>query len=93
MSDFTNVIERTWNEWEERFDMSDFTIDDVIERLQALRDKHGGDTIVMFANPNGGEYYGVHDVSHCVVMDDEEFPEDWDMPKGFEYVLIQHGLL
>lgn len=71
--------------------MADFTIDDVIERLQTLKEQHGGDKIVMFVDPNGeGEYFSIHSAQHQVVEYDDEFPEEWEMPKGFEYVLFRN---
>lgn len=71
--------------------MADFTIDDMIEQLQAMKQEHGGDKIVMFVDPNGeGEYYSVHSVNHHVVEYDDEFPEEWEMEKGFEYILLKN---
>lgn len=62
------------------------TILELANRLKAIYDEHG-DVPVMFTDPNNGSTYEVFTVKHRVAEEDE-YPEDWDMPEGFEFVDI-----
>jgi hypothetical protein len=61
-------------------------IQELANKLKAIYDQHG-DIEVMFSDPNTGSTYGAFIVEHRVAELDE-FPEDWDMPEGFEFVEI-----
>ena len=62
------------------------TILELATRLKAIYDEHG-DVPVMFTDPNRGSTFEVFTVKHRVAKEDE-FPEDWNMPEGFEFVDI-----
>ena len=60
-------------------------ISEVIERLQALQERHG-DLPVMFEAEDSGVwelFWLRHEVA-----DAGEYPEDWEMPAGFEFVKL-----
>ena len=59
-------------------------------QLKVLYDQHG-DIEVLFAGPNHDQDpYEVGRVKHEVVEDPYDWPEEFDMPVGFEFVLLQH---
>lgn len=65
------------------------TIIELVKKLKVIHDKHG-DIEVMFQDPNSGEGpFAVEVVSRCVAEEDE-FPEDWNMPEGFEFVELKN---
>ena len=59
----------------------------LIKKLEAIKAKQGN-VEVMFEDGNG-DYgpWGISDVKFNVA-DEDEFPEDFDMPKGFKFALI-----
>lgn len=60
-------------------------ISELIEKLKKISDKHG-DVEVLFCDLEGsGSPYSVSRVSFEVAEADA-YPEDWDMPEGFEFV-------
>lgn len=60
----------------------------LIERLQDIANEHG-DVEVMFEEPNTDEIFEANIVKFRVA-DNEEFPEDWDMPEGFSFIVIRN---
>lgn len=60
-------------------------ISEVVAKLQAIQAEHG-DITVMFSDPNGNSVWGVQTVFYEKVEDDDEYPEAWCMPRGFEFV-------
>lgn len=61
---------------------------EIATRLKALYDEHG-DIEVMFAGPNNDQDpYGVDRVVFEEVQDDDDYPEDYDMPKGYKFVRL-----
>lgn len=60
----------------------------LIKKLTALLEKHG-DVEVMLNPTDGDGPYGTCGVSFEEVEDDDEYPEDYQMPKGFQFVEIR----
>jgi hypothetical protein len=60
-------------------------ISDIEQKLATLRQKHG-DREVLITTDNGTFPFGT--ISHHVA-EDEEYPEDWEMPGGFEFIDIR----
>ena len=60
-------------------------ISDIERELARLRGKHG-DTEVLITTENGTFPFGT--ISHHVA-EDGEYPEDWEMPGGFEFTDIR----
>jgi hypothetical protein len=58
---------------------------ELANKLKAIYDQHG-DIEVMFTNPNEDETFAVELAEFKKVQDDGEFPEEYDMPKGFKFV-------
>lgn len=66
----------------------EYTIDAMIKRLETLKAEHGGDALMMFREPNGdNDVFAVQDMEYRVA-EETEFPEDWDMPEGYKFVLM-----
>ena len=59
-------------------------ISQMIQRLEELKSEHG-DVEVMFRS-DAGPFLSSR-VEHCVA-DKDEYPEDWNMPEGYEFVQI-----
>ena len=58
---------------------------ELAERLKAIYDEHG-DIEVFFAGPNmDTEPYCV-ERAKVIVAEEDEFPEDYDMPAGYKFV-------
>ena len=58
-------------------------------KLKVIYDKHG-DIEVMFAAPNNDtDPYVVGKIMVETVEDDEDYPEEYAMPKGFKFVSIE----
>jgi hypothetical protein len=55
----------------------------LIERLQKLQEKHG-DVDVMFTGDDEGPF-SVGSVKYRVAEEDE-YPDDFAMPKGYEFI-------
>lgn len=64
------------------------TILELANRLKAIYDAHG-DIPVMFTDPNSDSTFEVLIVKHRVAEEDE-YPKEWDMPEGFEFVEISN---
>ena len=62
------------------------TILELANRLKAIWEVHG-DIPVMFTDPNSGSTYEAFTIKHRVAEEDQ-YPEEWDMPAGFEFVDI-----
>ena len=64
-------------------------INALIKKLAAIQSKQGN-VEVMFEDGNGD--YGPWSISDVKfnVAEEDEFPEDFDMPEGFKFVLIQN---
>lgn len=63
---------------------------DLANALKRIYDQHG-DVEVMFAGPNHDQDpYGVYSVEFQVVEHEDEYPEDYDMPVGFRFVMLGH---
>lgn len=59
------------------------------KKLKALEKEHG-DVEVMFQDPNSdGGPFAVSTLQSRVA-EKKEFPKDWNMPKGFKFVLIEN---
>lgn len=58
---------------------------ELANKLKAIYDKHG-DIDVMFTDPNEDETFAVELVRFTKVADDDQYPEEYDMPKGFKFV-------
>ena len=62
------------------------TILELANQLKAIYDKHG-DIDVLFTDPNSRDGpFAVCEVNPIEVEDDDDFPEDFNMPKGFKFV-------
>jgi len=63
---------------------------ELAEKLKAIYDEHG-DVEVLFSGPNRDlDPYEVGRVGIVVVEDEDEYPEDYNMPVGFKFVNLQH---
>ena len=60
------------------------TILELANQLKAIYDKHGNVT-VMYTDPNSNSTFEVNSVAYRVAEEDE-YPESWRMPEGFEFV-------
>lgn len=59
-------------------------ISELEKRLEQIKAKHG-DIEVMFTDPNSS--YGPYAASGAnVEVSDGEYPEEYDMPKGFTFI-------
>jgi hypothetical protein len=59
---------------------------ELANKLKAIYDQHG-DITVMFSDPNTCDTFEAWVVKHRVA-EFNEFPEEWEMPEGFEFVEI-----
>jgi hypothetical protein len=62
-------------------------ISELEAKLAGLREQHGDITVMV------GTDDGVHGLEHCpidyrLVTEEDEYPKDWEMPTGFEFVEI-----
>ncbi len=63
---------------------------ELAKKLKAIYDEHG-DVEVLFSGPNRDQDpYEVGRVGIVVVEDEDEYPEDYNMPVGFKFVNLQH---
>ena len=61
---------------------------ELVTKLKAIYDEQG-DIEVMFSGPNNDQDpYLVCRAEFEEVQDDEEYPEDFDMPKGYKFVSL-----
>ena len=60
-------------------------ISQLIYQLEKLQQRHG-DLDVMFQNDNG-EAWEIMLAGHHTVSDDE-YPENWNLPEGFEFIKL-----
>jgi hypothetical protein len=58
----------------------------LIQELQAIQAEHG-DLPVLKEDGRYGDIFELEDVQRRVATEDE-YPADWDMPAGFEFVLL-----
>lgn len=59
----------------------------LIQKLKTIHAKHG-DIEIHFSGPNGDqEPYSVKQ-AEVVVAEDGEYPEDYNMPKGYTFVQL-----
>jgi len=64
------------------------TILELANKLKAIYDEHG-DIEVMFQDPNhDGPYEAGR--AQVRVAEEDEFPEDYKMPAGFTFVMIEN---
>ena len=61
------------------------TIDDMITKLQKLREQHGNIDVLLVGDDRTP--CGVCSVFHTK-LDGDYFPENWNMPMGTEYITI-----
>jgi len=61
-------------------------ISEVIKELQKIERKHGDMDVMMYAEE--GPYLTTY-VKFEEVLDDDEWPEDYRMPKGFKYACLK----
>lgn len=66
----------------------DMKINELIAQLEAIRNKHGDDVVVMHSDFDYN-MYGSDDVSFEVVEDEDSYPKDWNMPMGMKFVNIK----
>jgi hypothetical protein len=59
-------------------------VKNIIEQLSKLNPELDG----MFQDPNHGGPFSVESIQTCV--SEGEFPNNWNMPEGFEYVLLRN---
>lgn len=59
---------------------------DLATRLKEIYDEHG-DIEVMFDDLEKSSVWGITHVS-TKVAEKNEYPEDWEMPKGFKFVRL-----
>ena len=64
-------------------------ISELITQLQQISAENG-DLEVMFEEPNYDGVYCV-DRANLHVAEEDEYPEDWLMPKGFRFALLRMG--
>lgn len=64
-------------------------ISQLMERLAKLQKIHG-DIDVMFSDSEGESVWSAESAEVEVVEDDNQYPKDWNMPKGFRYVEIRN---
>lgn len=64
-------------------------IKQLISRLEKIEAKHGN-IVVMFTDPNNDD--GPYTVSSATsqVAEEDEFPDSFNMPAGFKYVLLRN---
>ena len=62
-------------------------ISDLIEQLQKLKDDHGDLEVLLQGYDDN--ICSVAGASFEEVEDDNQYPEDWQMPKGFKFVNIR----
>ena len=62
---------------------------ELAQKLKAMYDLHG-DIDVHFAGPNHDqEPYAVNEVE-LVVVEDGDYPEDYNMPEGYTFIELGH---
>ena len=59
------------------------TINELIAQLETLREEHGDIEVLQYANLDQIVAIGYANVR---VVEDGEFPDDWNMPEGFTFV-------
>ena len=66
-------------------------INQMIKKLEALKNKHGN-VEVLFAGPNcDQEPYGVNNIEFNQVTEDDGYPEDYNLPVGLKFVMIKNS--
>lgn len=60
-------------------------VSQLIQQLQAFQEQHG-DIPVMVGNDDGDVWDCVIATHH--VTEEDEFPADWNMPEGFEFIKL-----
>lgn len=61
-------------------------ISTLINQLQQLEKEYGN--VEVLTSSFDGDRFSISGTSFQEVEDDREFPKSWNMPKGFQYVLI-----
>ena len=61
----------------------------LIKKLQAMESKHGN-IHVLFQDPDGDSGPFECNVLSFRVAEEDEFPESYDMPEGFKFVLLEN---
>ena len=61
-------------------------ISEMITQLQTIQETVG-DITVVFTDPDTSSVWEAHVVEHRIAEADE-FPKEWDMPEGLEFVNI-----
>jgi hypothetical protein len=64
-------------------------ITQLIEQLGAVRDA-AGDVDVLYKNGEGPELWEVFNVALKTVAESDNYPEDWNMPPGLQFVQISN---
>ena len=64
-------------------------ISQMMERLEHIKRIHG-DLEVMFSDSEGESVWSAESAEVEMVEDDNQYPKDWNMPKGFRYVEIRN---
>lgn len=62
-------------------------LSNLIQQLVAIHDQHGD--LPVLKEDDNGSIYELSRVSYETAEEDE-YPKDWDMPAGFQFVLV-HG--
>ncbi len=60
-------------------------VSELIERLQTLKEQHG-DLEVMFQNDDAVTWEIM--VATTQLAREDEFPKEWNMPKGFKFIKL-----
>jgi len=60
----------------------------MIDKLQKIEKEHG-DIDVMYQDGDGESYWSINSANFREAEEDE-FPEDWEMPEGFKFVLVRN---
>lgn len=61
---------------------------ELANKLKAIYDKHGDIDVVFFGPNMDQDPYSVESVMFETVQYEDEYPEEFDMPKGFEFVAL-----
>ncbi len=62
-------------------------ISEMIERLEKAKEKHG-DVEVMFDDSESGYGPWAAQTGYVEVAEEDQYPEEFDMPEGFTFFLI-----
>jgi len=61
----------------------------LISMLEKIRDK-SGDVEVLMEDGNEGTLWSIEKVKFETVKNDDDYPEHYDMPKGFKFIHLHN---